>query len=243
MVSDSGSQLVGADQELKEMIKGLDTNKLREFSAEKGMEWQFTTLAALHQNECAEALVKSCKLAPKKAIGEQVLTPFQLHTCLVEVANLVNQHPIDPIPNDLDNGSYMYLCPNDILPERRLYHVPQGTFRQTKNPRYRMEFVQKIFDSVWNRWTRDVFPSLLPRKTWNAEKRNVRVDDFVIVQTPGAVRGNRNIGRIVNVYLGEMEKLEMTVKTCTGEYERPTTKIAVIIQQKDTEMMSKDDEK
>ena len=209
------------------MIKGWDTNKLCELSAEREMQWQFTTPAAPHQNGCAEAMVKSCKLALKKAIGEQVLTPFELHTCLVEVANLVNQRPVGRIPNDPDDGSY--LCPNDVLLGRASSLVPQGPFRQTKNPRHRVEFVQKIIDSFWNRWTRDVFPSLLPRKKWNAEKRNVRVDDFVMVQTPNAVRGNWNVGRIVNVYPGQDGKVRnVKVKTRTGEYERPITKIAVI---------------
>ena len=39
-------------------------------------------------------------MALKKAIGEQMLAPFELYTCLLEVANHVNQRPIGPIPND-----------------------------------------------------------------------------------------------------------------------------------------------
>lgn len=92
-----------------------------------------------------------------------------------------------------------------------------------------MEFVQKIVGSFWKRWTRDVFPSLIPRKKWNAEKQNVQVDDFVIVQTPNAIRGNRNIGRIANVYPGQDVKVRnVRVKTGTGEYDRPVTKIVVV---------------
>ena len=227
MISDNGSQFIGAERLLKELIKGWDIEQLREFSAEKGIKWQFTTPASPHQNGCAEALVKSCKMALKKAIGEQVLTPFELYTCLLEVANLVNQRPIGRIPNDPDDGSY--LCPNDILLGRSSSHVPQGPFRETKNPRLRVEFVQKIVDSFWKRWTRDVFPSLIPRKKWNAEKRNVRVDDFVIVQTPNAIRGNWNIGRIVDVYPGQDGKVRnVRVKTTAGVYDRPVTKIAVL---------------
>jgi len=104
MISDNGTQFVGAERELKEMIRGWDTEKLREVSAERGMQWKFTTPASPHQNGCAEALVKSCKLALKKVIGAQVLTPFELYTCLLEVANLVNQRPIGRIPNDPDDG-------------------------------------------------------------------------------------------------------------------------------------------
>lgn len=227
MISDNGSQLVGAERELREMIEGLDTEKLQEFSAERGMKWQFTTPAAPHQNGCAESLVKSCKIGLKKTVGEQILTSLELQTCLVEVANLVNQRPIGRIPSDPDDGSY--LCPNDMLLGRASSTVPQGPFRHTKNPRHRVEFVQKIVDSFWTRWTRDVFPSLLPRKQWHAEKRNVRVDDFVIVQTSSAIRGTWNVGRVVSVYPGEDGRVRnVKVRTRTGEYERPITKIAVI---------------
>ena len=113
MMSDNGSQLVGAERELREMIQGWNHKELQEFSAEKGMRWQFITPGAPHQNGCAEGLVKGPKKALKKAIGEQVSTPFELYICFLEVANLMNQRPIGRIPSDLDDGSY--LCPNDML--------------------------------------------------------------------------------------------------------------------------------
>ena len=166
-------------------------------------------------------------MALKKAIGKQMLAPFELYTCLLEVENLVNQRPIGCIPNDPDVGSY--LCPIDILLGRSLSHVPQGPIRETKNPCFRVEFVQKIVDSFCKWWTRDVFPSLIPRKKWNAEKRNVQVGDFVIVQTPHAIRGNWNIGRSIDVYPGQDDKVRnVWVKTTAGVYDRPVTKIAVL---------------
>ena len=149
MLSDNGSQLVGAERKLREMIKGWDIDQLKEFNAEKGMKWQFATPAAPHQNGRAESLVKSTKIALKIAIGKQVLTPFELYTCLLEVANLVNQHPIGRVPNDPDDGSY--LCPNDMLLGRASSTVPQGPFRKTNNPRHRAEFVQKIVETFWRR--------------------------------------------------------------------------------------------
>ena len=39
IISDNGTQFVGAKRELKEMISGWDTERLREFSAEKGVQW------------------------------------------------------------------------------------------------------------------------------------------------------------------------------------------------------------
>jgi hypothetical protein len=91
--------------------------------------------------------VKSTKKALKKAIGEQVFTLFEFHTCLMEIANLINQRPIGRIPNDPNDGSY--LCPNELLLGQASSTVPQGPFRKTSNPQHRVEFVQKIVDAFW----------------------------------------------------------------------------------------------
>ena len=139
----------------------------------------------------------------------------------------MNERPIGRIPNDPDDGCF--LCPNDILLGRASTTVPQGPFRETKNPRHRVEFIQRIIDSFWKRWYRDVFPSLVPRKKWKIERRNVRVDDIVIVQDPNAIRGKWKTGRIVNVFPGKDGRIRnVKVKMATSLYERPTTKIAVL---------------
>lgn len=185
MISDNGSQMVGAERELRLMVEGLDKTKLKEFCADRGMKWQSTTPLAPHHNGCSESMVKTTKSALKKIIGDAVLAPFELYTCLLEVANLVNERPIGRIPNDPNDGAY--LCPNDILLGRATNKVPQGPFRHTDNPRHRVEFCQKIVDSFWKRWPHDVLPHLMPRKKWNAENRNVMVGDSVIVADPNAV--------------------------------------------------------
>ena len=53
LLSDNGSQMVGAERELRSMIDGWDKEKLREYCAERGMKWQFTTPLAPHQNGCS----------------------------------------------------------------------------------------------------------------------------------------------------------------------------------------------
>ncbi|XP_041467176.1 uncharacterized protein LOC121417521 [Lytechinus variegatus] len=227
MISDNGTQFVGAEHELKAMVKGWSDEDLKDFCADKGTEWIFTTPAAPHQNGCAEALVKSCKYALKKSIGEQILSPFELHTCLLEIANLVNQRPIGRIPTDPDDGSY--LSPNDMLLGRASSDVAQGPFRETANPRHRVELVQRIVDSFWHRWTRDVLPLLTPRRKWNTDRRNIRVDDVVMMTDSNAVRGKWTIARVVQVYPGQDGKIRnVKVKTLNAEYRRPITKIALI---------------
>ena len=80
--------------------------------------------------------------------------------------------------------------------------------------------MQKIVDSFWKRWSRDVLPALVTRKAWHTEKRNVEVD---------AIRGRWTIGRVIEVYRAADGRVRnVKVKTPAREYSRPVTKIAVI---------------
>ena len=205
IVSDNGTQLVGAERELREMIEGWQKEKLKEFAAEKRTKWQFITPTAPHQNGCAEAMVKSCKRAIKKAIGDNKLTPFELYICFLEIANLINQRPIGRVSTDPNEGTY--LCPNDIFLGRASSEIPQGPFRETRDSRKRVEFVQRIMDDFWKHRQRDVFPALVPRRRWNADRRNVRVNDVVVVENPNVVRGNWTIGKVVAVFPGKDSKV------------------------------------
>ena len=105
---------------------------------------------------------------------------------------------------------------------------PQGPFKETRDPCKRVEFVQRI-DDFWKHWQRDVFPALVPRKKWNADRRNVRVNDVVVIENPNAVRGSWTVGKVINVFPGKNGKVRNNrVKTNPGEYERPVSRIAVI---------------
>ena len=90
-------------------------------------------------------MVKTRKSAQMKIVVDAMLAPFELYTCLLEVANLVNERPIGRIPNDPDDGAD--LRADDFLLGRATNRVPQGPFHHTDNPRHRVEFCQKIVDS------------------------------------------------------------------------------------------------
>ena len=142
------------------MVECLDSDKLRDFCAERSVHWLFTAPAAPHQKDCAEALVKSCKCVLKKAIGEQVLSPFELYTCLLEVLSAV----------------FQMMMPN-ICVRTTCSFEEQHETNDTKNPRPRVEFVQKSVDSFWKRWSREVLPGVAPRNNNNNNNDNESLFD------------------------------------------------------------------
>ena len=151
---------------------------------------------------------------------------FFLILSTVEVGNLVNQHPIGRIPNDVNNGKYF--CLKDMLLVGAAPEVPKGPFHHMKTLRHSVEFVQKIVDSFWKCWSRDILPALVTRKAWHTERQNVEVDEIVVMAENNAICSKWTIGRVIKVYPGtEGQVHNVKVKT-VGEYSCPVTKTAVI---------------
>ena len=166
----------------------------------------------------------------------------ELQTVMYEAANLVNERPIG-------HDDSRYLSPNHLLMGRATSRVPGGPFRDATDLRKRFEHVQKLIDNFWKRWITYYFPSLLVRQKWHVERRNVRVDDVVLVQDSNAIRGKWKLGRVTTVYPGKdgrVRSVEIGYKNpkpdermdnYTGQrftvVERPVQKIVVIIPAED----------
>ena len=77
IISDPGTQLVGASREMSEWRKGWSIDQLTRFGASKGLEW-VTVMASSHYQEGAvEVMVKLVKGVKKtllKVLGTTILT-------------------------------------------------------------------------------------------------------------------------------------------------------------------------
>ena len=70
---------------------------------------------------------------------------------------------------------------------------------------------------------------MVPRRKWHTKCTNVQVDDIVVVADQNAIRGKWKIARVTEIYPGADGRIRnVKVRTATGEYSRPITKIAVI---------------
>ena len=141
------------------------------------------------------------------------MTFSELQPVCFEAANLINERPIGRHPTSPDDESY--LCPNDLLLGRSTSRVPSGPFVQTNNPRHRYEFIQKIVDNFWRRWTRDYFPSLIIQQKWHTIKRNLKKGDIVLIQDSNQIRGQWKLGKVSEVFPGEdgiVRKVHVTYK-------------------------------
>ena len=241
--SDPGSQIQGANNVLREMVKNLDEKKLKEFANNEKLNWHFTAADAKWQNGCSEALIRSCKKAILNAISTQVLTFSELLTVMYETANLICERPIGKTNLDISDGSY--LCPNDLILGRATSRTASGPFSNSKCPKRRYDFLQQIVEAFWIKWTRFYFPSLIIRQKWHVEHRNLRENDIVLIQDSNAVRGHWKMGKVVKTYPsndGKVRKVDVQYKINNAwvTIDRPVQKLVLLLPVNDNETANSD---
>ena len=82
--------------------------------------------------------------------------------------------------------------------------------KATKDPRDRVEFIQRIVDSFWVRGKNDVFQSLVPRKKWSVDRRNVQVNDVVMTVAQMLSEGNRLLDELLKCTQAQIAKSAMS---------------------------------
>ena len=92
--SDPGSQLVGAERELKEAWKQIEDKRVIKDGAQSGTKWIFGPADSPWHQGAAESMVKTVKKCLQFAVHSQRLTPAEYLTISYEIANLVNERPI-----------------------------------------------------------------------------------------------------------------------------------------------------
>ena len=83
VISDNGTNFVGAECELRELVKALDTDRItQETSKYHPIDWKFNPPCAPHFGGVFEALIKSAKKAIKAILGDADVTDEELHTAI-----------------------------------------------------------------------------------------------------------------------------------------------------------------
>ncbi|MEE8327976.1 MAG: integrase, partial [Nitrosomonadaceae bacterium] len=103
--SDNGAQIVAADQELRDIVKGWDETKIREYGAHNGIKFEFCAPRAPWQNGVTEALIRSVKNSISQTFASKPRLPIMnLQTVFYETAAVLNERPInlghDEVPSD-----------------------------------------------------------------------------------------------------------------------------------------------
>ncbi|XP_028159127.1 uncharacterized protein LOC114351958 [Ostrinia furnacalis] len=228
LYSDNGTNLRGADTELKKSIQELDSEVLKNEAVNNGALWTFIPPASPHWGGAWERLIRSVKTSLKVVLKERAPREEVLSTLFAEVENIVNSRPLSHV--SVEPGSDESLTPNHFLLGSSSVMPTLGVFDHSDlYLRKQWRKAQLLADMFWKRWVREVLPELLPRKKWTQEQKPLQVGDLVLIVDSDAPRSVWQRGIIQSVSPGRDGRVRLVeVKTKAGIFKRSAARVARI---------------
>ena len=92
------------------------------------------------------------------------------------------------------------------------------------------DLCQNLVQQFWEQWRQEYPTSLRAYNKWHKPSRNIKVNDIVVLQDANLVPTKWPLGRVVKTLHGEDHLVRVVdVKTQSGIYRRPLTKVALIL--------------
>lgn len=231
ILSDNGTNFVGARGELEQSLADLDQVKMLSGLKAHGIFWEFNPPAASHKGGVWERLIRSTRQILYALIKEQQvkLNDEALQTLFCEIESILNGRPItkySPDHNDTEaltpNHALLYLPPHDM---------PAGVFdKRDAYVRRRWRQIQHLADLFWKRWSSEYLVTLQERQRWFYPNRNITVGDIVLI-VDNAPRSAWSLGRVTEVIKDKNGLVRIAnVKTSTTELRRPVNKLSLVLE-------------
>ena len=175
--SDHGSNFVGAEREIRELLRKEASGAINEFCTSQNITWKFTPEHAPHFGGLWEAAVKSFKTHIKKVLGEVKLNFEEFSTVLAQVEACLNSRPLTPLPESSD--AIEVLTPGHFLIGRPLTALPDGAEHHEIAPLKRYRLCQTLTRHLWRRWSKEYIETLWKISKWHTPSKNLCEGDIV----------------------------------------------------------------
>ncbi|XP_053667342.1 uncharacterized protein LOC128716760 [Anopheles marshallii] len=228
IISDRGTNFVGAAKELKVALKDVDENALKLRFSGPELKWKFNPPAAPHFGGSWERLVQSVKKILSGFDLPRLPTDEILISTLAEVEMMINSRPLTYVP--LDEESDCPITPNHLLLGSPDGSKPAVCFDDSPTAiRTSWGAVQVNADIFWKRWIAEYLPTLTRRTKWFHPVPPIKVGDVVLIVDGNLPRNTWPMGRVLEVTRAKDDQVRRArVQTANGILERPATKIAVL---------------
>jgi len=176
-----------------------------------------------------ERLIRSAKKIFNALLLQQRVTDVCLSTLMTEVEYILNSQPLIPIV--LDPEAQEPLTPNHfLLCGHEGASLPPELFSKSDcYSRKRWKQDQYLAEQFWRCWTLEYIQTLQPQQKWQREKRNLVVDDIVLLCKEQVPCSKWQGGRVVEVYPDTHGRLrQVQVETKNTLLRRPVTKLCRI---------------
>ena len=160
----------------------------------------------------------------------RLLDEESLRTFLAEAESIVNSRPLTL--ESLHDPESKPLCPNQILTMKtKVASPPPGVFQaEGVYSRKRWRVVQHLAEAFWSRWRKEYLQLLQNRNKWTGEKRNLQVDDIVLLKDDAVKRGQWPMARVTETHEsndGLVRSVSVFAKGST--FKRPVHKTILLV--------------
>ncbi|XP_059803997.1 plectin-like [Hypanus sabinus] len=155
-----------------------------------------------------------------------------LCTLMAEVTAIINAQSFLPVSSDPENP--FILSPSTLLTQKAGAPPPPGDFSDKDLYTKQWRQVQALANQFWPRWRQKYLPLLQQRQKWTEPRRNLQVEDLVLLRDKQIARNSWPTARITATFPsedGHVRKIELKT-TDQGDvkiYQRPVTEVILLL--------------
>ena len=180
-----------------------------EKTAGKGTVWEFVPAGCQYRNGLAESRVKAVKatlghiIASTVIGGKPTLHYAELCTLLAQVANMVNDRPVEV--RSLTEEDIVPIPANQLLLGRTLTSTPGVQQEVEQDFVATSSFQKELINSWWDLWRHQAFPHLLPYQRFKdaARHKNLQVGDVCLIKDNNKVKVTYRLCIVKKVFLSD----------------------------------------
>ena len=226
IISDNGTNFVGAHQELRELTNKMCQNsKLKETLINQGINWSFNQPSAPYFGGVFETMIKAAKRAIFAIMNNADVNDEELLTTFTGAESLINSRPL----------TYQSINPEDDIPLTPNHFLqgqiggkfaPEVDEEVSGKPKKRWRRIQELTRQFWHRWMCEWVPSLSSRKKRYRSQKKLQIGDIVLLVSSENPQAHWPLGRVIELYPGK-DGYVHSVKLLVGDkqFVRPIVKL------------------
>ena len=238
MISDNGTNFIGADNIFKKAYKDMDHSKIKDYLCSKSCDWiiwKRNPPSSSHMGGVWERQIRSVRSVLSALLKEHssLLDDEAFRTLLAEAECIVNSRPLTV--EDMDDPTSVPISPNSILTMKtKVLLPPPGVFQRADvYCRKRWRHVQHLANEFWNKWRKQYLSSLQQRPKWQKVHPNLEINDVVLVKDDDLCRNQWPLARITKVFPDTEDQLvrqvQLYLPTAKSELKRPIHKLVLLV--------------
>ncbi|XP_055296037.1 uncharacterized protein LOC129565314 isoform X1 [Sitodiplosis mosellana] len=226
--SDNGTNLVAADNILRNAVETWQGAEIQNFMHWNGSSWSFITPGAPHEGGLWEAAVKAMKHHLRRVIGVQKYSYEGISTLIACIEACLNSRPLCALSDDPNDTEA--LTPAHFLIGGPLkLPLPERCDTPPRMAKSLYKAIQAQTQAFWETWSNDCLHAMMNRPKWREAQQNLKQGQLVLIKNENLPPTYWAMGRIIEVNAARDDKVRsVKLQMQNGILERSIRKLCVL---------------